>query len=267
MTYRSGWLPERLTPAAAPARQERRVVVRELGDRVGELLLADRLSQRREDGPGVLERLCGRHALALGEPAHELIERQRPRGAVALLLAALEWRVQRLGELGREVVDLATGDPVGQRLEHRFGGAARRVAVHAGPTATRLMNSSAVMSGGRSGCSAGGGCAAASSGSKSLGSSDAMSLSSATLTVRASAANTARQLRGRSSDSPLEIRSPSVSSVACTARWASGGARSASRSTNARNSVTSCSCSSRRASRVVRNGCAAAAAVCSRRGR
>src|SRR4051812_13899758 len=82
---------------------------------------------------GVLERRLARDALALGDVGDELVEQDALRLAPRALLAALERRTELLGQGGGEIVDLAAGDPLGQRLEHGLHRALRARAIEARP--------------------------------------------------------------------------------------------------------------------------------------
>src|SRR5207302_9541299 len=95
------------------------------GEQVGELLVCERLAQRREHGSGVLERLLIADTLPFGYAGDELVQRHPLRSAAGPLLASGERRAQLLRQLLCEVVALAARDALRERLEDRLAGAMR----------------------------------------------------------------------------------------------------------------------------------------------
>src|SRR6266851_2939077 len=123
-------------------RWDEAAVIRRYLDRYVEpFLRADCLGKRLEDGPDLLENvleqasLVHRSAFADSNPAQELIDGHPPGCRPGRCCAPLERRVQQRIELGNEVLDLACGNPLRERLEHRVGDLAGRRIVDPQPLA------------------------------------------------------------------------------------------------------------------------------------
>src|ERR1700733_620300 len=121
-------------------RREEAVVLRgQFDDHVEPFLDADRLGQRREDRVSMLSdllvqmRLVRVGAFPRGYPPQELLEWHPSSAWLGRLRSPPQRGVQQGIELGDQVLDLACGNPFGQRLQYRASGQARRRVVGTEP--------------------------------------------------------------------------------------------------------------------------------------